>query len=330
MNITFIIGNGFDMSLDLKTGYKNFYPYFQEKAGEDNILVDKIKADEKKKYANWSDLELALGKFTSILSEDDIDAFVKSKVNLDKLLKEYLLNEEQKFQVDEDDKALLHAISNLRKTNVEDENTKIKKTLEVYNNQSFTYRAITLNYTNCFDQIWNIHINKEVGKHTYNGSSKTESVGNLLHLHGTLHDGEMIVGVNDDSQIENAEIRTDRRIRRALIKKQMNSEIGQNKISKAKDIITNSMIICLYGVSIGDTDGMWWELIGTWLKQSEYHLLIIYNFEPEFSADHPFELLEHRDAVKNKLLRLTSLSAGEKTKVSNQIIIKDNEKLFEK
>ena len=37
MNITFLIGNGFDINLGLKTRYTNFYPYYLEKYPEEMI-----------------------------------------------------------------------------------------------------------------------------------------------------------------------------------------------------------------------------------------------------------------------------------------------------
>lgn len=38
MNITFFIGNGFDLNLGLKTRYKDFYKYFKENVRRSNII----------------------------------------------------------------------------------------------------------------------------------------------------------------------------------------------------------------------------------------------------------------------------------------------------
>lgn len=38
MNITFFIGNGFDINLGLNTTYSSFYPYFIDKARENNMI----------------------------------------------------------------------------------------------------------------------------------------------------------------------------------------------------------------------------------------------------------------------------------------------------
>ena len=44
MNITFFIGNGFDLNLGLKTGYKSFYEYYTKACPED-MLSKAISAD---------------------------------------------------------------------------------------------------------------------------------------------------------------------------------------------------------------------------------------------------------------------------------------------
>lgn len=58
------LGNGFDIGLGLKSGYKDFYPYFIKKSRENNMIKKEIEADKKENYLNWADLEVALGKFT--------------------------------------------------------------------------------------------------------------------------------------------------------------------------------------------------------------------------------------------------------------------------
>ena len=52
MNITFLIGNGFDINLGLKTRYSDFYPYFIEKSTETNMIRTWLEADE----LLWADL----------------------------------------------------------------------------------------------------------------------------------------------------------------------------------------------------------------------------------------------------------------------------------
>jgi hypothetical protein len=61
INILHIIDNGFDLNLDLKTNYKDFYQYYNSIDNETEsikLLMNKISKD----YLNWSDLELGLGR----------------------------------------------------------------------------------------------------------------------------------------------------------------------------------------------------------------------------------------------------------------------------
>lgn len=101
MNITFLLGNGFDIGLGLKSGYKNFYSYFIENSSDHNMIKKEIEADKKENYSNWSDLEIALGKFTKNVSKETLNEFIKDKIEMDTLLKQYLKNEEKIFKYDD-------------------------------------------------------------------------------------------------------------------------------------------------------------------------------------------------------------------------------------
>lgn len=45
MNVTFLIGNGFDINLGLDTRYSDFYPYFIKNASSDNMIRNWISKD---------------------------------------------------------------------------------------------------------------------------------------------------------------------------------------------------------------------------------------------------------------------------------------------
>ena len=75
MNITYIIGNGFDINLGLKTRYVDFYKWYVDRDRESTPDVVKAFRNEissfiKEQYhkedgtIDWSDLELALGQYS--------------------------------------------------------------------------------------------------------------------------------------------------------------------------------------------------------------------------------------------------------------------------
>lgn len=328
MNFTFLLGNGFDVGLRLKTRYKDFYPYFIENASKNNIFRSALEEDSN--YEKWSDLEIALGEFTNKVSISDEERFVKDKVEIDELLKAYLLDEQKKFQFNENmiQTTMIEALKQVRIGNNEREKALIKATLDYYAGEQYVYQCITFNYTDCVDKIWDIFSNAEVGKHRYAGTVYLDKLGQVLHIHGSLADGEMIIGVNDEKQIHNAELVKSRYVKWAMIKPYLNNDIGQNKIQKAKTIIDGSGIICLYGLSIGITDNMWWEYIGEWLKKQGTHILIIYNYDPDYISGHPFTRLRHAENIRNSFLNKTKLEESERQAVESRIIVYDNMNIF--
>ena len=83
--ITFLIGNGFDINVGLRTKYRDFYEYYIKKCPND-MLAKNIG----KNYEYWSDFEVGLGRYTEKVKTTEIKAFWKSEENLEQELAEYL------------------------------------------------------------------------------------------------------------------------------------------------------------------------------------------------------------------------------------------------
>lgn len=92
---------------------------------------------------------------------------------------------------------------------------------------------------------------------------------------GTLNE-EMILGVNDVNQINSGFLKNDAEFLDTFIRRRMNNSIGQRKTEHAQKLIEDSHIICIFGMSIGSTDKMWWEEIVKWLNRSDNNKLVIY------------------------------------------------------
>ena len=63
MNIVWMLGNGFDLNLGLKTSYKDFYEYYLNVESNDAI-VKQFKQDLSENLDTWADLEFVLGKYS--------------------------------------------------------------------------------------------------------------------------------------------------------------------------------------------------------------------------------------------------------------------------
>lgn len=339
LNITFLIGNGFDMGLGLKTGYRDFYKWFiNNSEAKDNMIRKQIEQDKlANKYDKWSDLELALGEYTREVCEDIYEDFADDKIKLDKLLAKYIKQERKKFDIKDEELRIsiikmLHEIQNWESKKEKD---LVKKIFEAYRDEQFNYRAINFNYTDCFDCFFEL-VKKggaSIGHHNArNGQSCAETVGDVLHIHGELDGKEMILGVNDETQIKNIDLLESTDIRELLIKADLNSVIGQGKIEEAKEIIAASGIICLYGVSLGDTDKMWWKYIGDWLKASSNRILMICDYNPKYKGGHPYEDNRYKNKIKDRFLTqagLDNLDKNEDKKLKERILVGINKNIFE-
>ncbi|MEB2787271.1 AbiH family protein [Algoriphagus persicinus] len=74
MNILFLIGNGFDLNLGMNTRYADFYEYYNKYIKSSSPKVLTLKNEISENLQNWSDLELALGQYSSNWgSLDDFD-----------------------------------------------------------------------------------------------------------------------------------------------------------------------------------------------------------------------------------------------------------------
>ena len=68
-------------------------------------------------------------------------------------------------------------------------------------------------------------------------------------------------------------------------------------------MINSSNIICLFGVSIGETDTRWWKHICEWLKNTN-HRLVVFWYDNKMTNDNISLLQKMRNewSVKNKIL----------------------------
>ena len=104
MNITFLIGNGFDLNLGLNTRYSDFLAVYKTIREEDSNFIQFMKKRINEDSILWSDAELALGDSTKYLIGDDektrfdaVEAFSNFHIDICMRLASYL--EEQQSRL---------------------------------------------------------------------------------------------------------------------------------------------------------------------------------------------------------------------------------------
>lgn len=331
MNITFFIGNGFDINLGLKTQYSFFYSFFKEHAKENNMIKEWIDGNERL----WADLEEKLGMELKKLTEEEIDKFYEDKEELDRLLIEYLEIEQDKYIINDDDiikqefsRSMIDFYDNLA---INDKKS-IEQTLSTYASENYIYCYITFNYTNVLDKIVGLYQQSKVIEcHEWAGRKRNSIIGNVIHIHGTTNE-EMILGVNDESQINNEILKRDSIFMDTFIKKRMNYCIGQNKTENVVKIIQESHIICVFGMSIGNTDKIWWEEIIKWLVSDSDNKLIIYwkGYEEILKKKIPSTTIRLNEKIRRNIFEKGKgkMNDSHYLNIKERIIISYNSSIF--
>lgn len=271
MNVTFLIGNGFDLGIGLKTTYLDFYNVYCKTTMEDSWGIKRFKSELQDNYENWSDFEAAFGEYASNLydSRQYLEMFEDFVIKFS----DYLKNEEKNFdssKIEFIQKSMKKALVSYYDIRPEDK----EQLLRLIGSNKVYFDFVSFNYTRCLDTCRKI-LCKQVN---YDNQIKGY-ISNVVHVHGYTEDN-MIMGVNDISQIKNSGFSENLDVTEEIVKPLQNQVIRMNFDNRATRIIKGSSIICVYGMSIGVTDKKWWKLIMDWLQEnSARHLIVLQHKE---------------------------------------------------
>jgi hypothetical protein len=324
MDITFIIGNGFDLNLGLPTDYNHFYRYYSNLHSKDEN-VKKLKENITQYIdKDWRDLELGLGKYTSSVNNTQVfqDVYLDMQENLSnylKLVDKSLLpsSEELKKQLMRDFVSPENHLNNKEKDYI------VSFKNNYSNNNPWNLHIINFNYTHTIENILKLKDKEQIGQQF----SRPVLYNGVDHIHRTLDDNGIWIGVNDESQIENVSFRKELLIQCLLIKPFMVSQSGNNEEIKCANIIANSSLICIFGSSLGETDEYWLNKIATRLTSSDGCRLIYFTISQEkYSTDQLY--LYQKQIIKNKLLQRLGIPGDKMQSVQNRVYIAINSFIF--
>ena len=302
MDITFLIGNGFDLNLGLNTRYSDFLKEYLQDNPEDTEEIKAFKADiiekeqqdkQKGEEAShlWSNAEMAFGLYTDdvVNQQKTVETFFERYDDFCIRLASYLQAQENRILVQGDGKDFINAIQNFHKGLTEAQVAQVNKAEALFDG-GYVFNFIIFNYTEIIDKILQtIRDNRtSMGTRTVKSTNKSNSIGKVIHVHGTTTQ-DMVFGVNDETQIANMELFNNALpfYLNSLIKQKTNHENEARIDEKTHEIIKNSSFVYIYGMSLGDTDAIWWERVIERMKaQTNTHVFI-----------HGF------DAPKNRLIQ---------------------------
>ncbi len=297
MYITFLIGNGFDRNLGLDTTYSDFVKYYKTtKCSSQNLKDFRSYINEHEEL--WSSAEIALGQYTSQFKAGEAAKFAECQSDFCIQLAEYLREQEKRIDYERSSEAILNAfttINDLIKEFPAVERGILNDMFNRHGNEERIYRFLDYNYTYTLDSCIEAVRKKQpngIGNHVYLANRYNHTLGELCHVHGTV-ESNMIFGVHDDTQIANNQLfdcENGDLYKQMLIKKQANDSFLENTDSIAAKVVSESHLIYVYGMSIGETDTLWWSRILTWLKRDNNHHLILHKFEAPSNGVFPLDL----------------------------------------
>ena len=287
MEIVYLIGNGFDLNMGLKTKYSDFYSqYIKSESINESVLrlkqnIGKYLSKESSDI-NWADFELGFGRYTSRITsvEELINIYEDVNISLHHYIKE------QELSLGTRDKQVL-----------------IKDLM---------FPAEHLREIDKFHKLG------------FNNRGNPCYLHSIKHIHGCIGDN-ILVGVNDINQIHNEQLKKDNTALDLLIKPQSNKAIGSRVDEECIRVIEKSNLMCLFGLSLGDSDIFWWNLIGEQLLRTDFRLIL-------FVRDNDLKIKhligESIKFYKEYLLSKTGLSLEEKYEVREKVFIGYNTEIF--
>ncbi len=336
MNITFLIGNGFDINIGLKTSYADFYKYLKNQNYEkkENKLIKNIINDYFQKEIlgdyegdiekiDWSDFEIAIGSYTEkIKTEDDIEEFIKNYEEFIDYFTEYI---ERNLDVNIQEFLVEENLSNFESSirfpinTYERDQRNLDEKYSHYKNTVKNLNYIIFNYTEIFDLF-----HKNWIEHYSQGGINSNSP---IHIHGYCQE-QILLGVNDESQID-SKLSSNEDLQMMMIKTISNQYALSTRMERTTSVIKESNLIIIYGMSMGESDKYWWEMVLNVLREDFNKSVLIYAYETDQRGlmKHHRRMMSKQKEWKDKLLKYAL--EEEKENLSRQIFIQfDTLKIF--
>lgn len=294
MEIVYLIGNGFDLNAGLKTKASEMVSSYRSDL--ESRLTDtedsgsswwmKALYDDTKDIEHWSDFEMALGRFTGVLekSKDPVMGFISAYSDFREFFQTSIEVVEKQIESRELNTEVIQNFYNGVLSLMRDGlSTVAQNTLESHlkEREPWNYSFISFNYTALIDRLIDGAAADDKVEQLYRLNSSQaygRQMSAPLHVHGTLSDDKgILLGPDNDEQIVGDTCRSSDKIRNLIIKPRGNRRMEELRDKRAENLIKSADVICVYGMSMGESDATWWKLIGEHLANQNASCLLVYN-----------------------------------------------------
>lgn len=335
MQITFFVGNGFDISCGIHSSYSSFYDWYckQEKSNLEHVnrFRETIDNDMKNGKKDWADFEMALGRYTGNFTKHNVQDFIDCYEDASEKLIKYLEHEIEQFEEDFEEDKLLEMRKGLKEFYSElppKERDIIDEVRRAYRGENQYIKFVSYNYTDLLDRcVLKIMAEPLETWTNPNGHSFKLSVKEpVIHAHGNLM-FHPIFGLNDESQISNKSLLEIPDFSTLMIKPKCVEALGEKWHDEISAMIDNSTIICIFGMSMGASDTLWFTKITEWLKENtNRHLILFWQTSSPSNNLSNWRFLANGREARKKITDYSDYSNEQIEVIKNRIHVIENTK----
>ena len=339
MNVLYLIGNGFDLRLGLPTRYADFLEFYKGQTpqlgdgrSQREVAIKKYKERfftemaerEERGEEQWKDLEIALGEFTTAFG-DDADGFCDFcdfYEDMNRSLEAYLSQCNFEPTPEEVEKLCEDLTYPYRYFKPREEKELRALTIA----QAWYIDVIPFNYTSSFECLCQDALLVGERNHPEGYSGHPVIYQGVKHVHGSLGEGGILLGVDHGEQIVSAQYRQCDDVMDLLLKPQANEGRGTLVDEECLSLIAGADVICLFGLSLGPTDQMWWTAIKKRFLDNPEVILLYFHYDPAAGSALKFDRRKERQA-RQHLINTLGLEGNQK-EYDDRIFVAINSDMF--
>ena len=277
MNITFLLGNGLDLNCGCKSSYQDIYQSYVQQPSY-NKEIEEFKND----IITWGDFEMDMARFAGKFDNEEI--VLTCIRDFKRYMDYFLLSENTRMKNILSGSALLskeilseigQSLRNFHQNCIPNVS---KETERKFNEEFVYYDFVSFNYTSFLDPIL-IRVATDISRDSH-GSIDAEPFyrkPSFIHLHGTLG-GKEVLGVDNLEQFGQLKYNINS-LETFFVKPVCNALVDSDRIKQTEKAIMQADVICVFGMSLGDSDLTWRNKLLDWLQADKSHELFLYDYD---------------------------------------------------